>query len=84
MSDDDVEPTEAQKSLAYHGQMKSLGLRPWQSPPMWLNEDVQPPDGPANIANVSAWQILRLMLALGIDRYHPDPIRAIAEARARR
>ena len=81
---DDDAITEDERRAAYSAQMKALGLRPWQSPPCWLSEDIRPEPGPSNLSNYPAWVVLRTMLRLGIDRYHPDPIRAIAEARARR
>jgi hypothetical protein len=78
---------------AYHQQMMRLRLRPWQSPPCWVLEREQAEaileEGPQPACNdptvdVSDCQTARLtitMLDLGISPFHPDPAKAIAEAR---
>jgi hypothetical protein len=54
-----------------------LGLRPWHPPPSSVDlrspEDVACPSG----------QLLLRMLDLGISRYHPDPLAALASAERR-
>lgn len=77
-------PSEQDRRAAFTGQCHSLRLRPWQTPPGWLNENVKPEPGPSHISDLAAWKVLRAMLALGISRYHPDPLAAIAEARRKR
>ena len=73
---------------SYHCQMRSLGLRPWQTPPCWIEprdiprltaglDDDRPSSGKREAA-----ELLQRMLALGISRYSPDPLAAIAAAEA--
>ena len=63
-------------SLAAFGcQFAALGLRPWQSPPCVADES--DPDEP----DANAQQLLRKMLAGGVSRYGPDPLRALRKRR---
>lgn len=55
-------------AAAYHCQIKSLKLKPWQTPPCYANEDG---DGPADI-------LLRKMTEGGISRFDPNPVAALA------
>jgi hypothetical protein len=61
-------------------QDRNLRLRPWECAPAFTTDDDEPSDvwghRPHEIA------LLKRMLAAGISRYHPDPIKAIAEAEA--
>ena len=68
---------EGGKSAAFHCQCKALDLKPWQSPPMSADEDDPDPD---ELHLKDAQRLLRRMLKAGISRWHPDPLRAIAEA----
>jgi hypothetical protein len=54
---------------AYVCQMRSLHLRPWESPPSSADSDEDSPEG----------ELLRRMLVHGLSRYEPDPIVALAE-----
>jgi hypothetical protein len=70
---------EAATFACYAVQMDSLGLKPWQSPICYIDE---------NNPNPNEWDkagqvLLRKMLRAGISRYDPDPLAALA-ARARR
>jgi hypothetical protein len=73
---------------AYDGQVESLGLRPWQWPPCWLNAgnlawalDASPND---HRKVRQAAELYTRMEALGIDPHRcPDPLRAIEEAKMR-
>lgn len=69
-----------------------LDLKPWQIPPCHILNADNPDDGlgpdqpgPASDGRHQAAQLLRRMLALGVSKYHPDPLAAIeaAEKRAR-
>ena len=72
---------EAATFSAYHLQIealrKPLALKPWHSPPchidLRLPEDVASPAG----------QLYLRMRALGISRFHPDPLMAVATAEQR-
>jgi hypothetical protein len=70
-------------SAAYHCQMHALRLRPWQSPPCWLD----PGDIKATLAagddgiagDYAAARLLQRMLESGLSQYEPDPITALAK-----
>ena len=69
---------------SYHCQMRSLGLRPWQSPPCWIDSDDirsalrEPRDDQRGVR--AAAELLQRMRSLGISKYHPTPVEAVAEA----
>jgi hypothetical protein len=54
-------------------QSRSLHLKPWQWPPAWGPDQRDDPQG---------GKLLDEMLRLGVSQWHPDPMRAIEEARA--
>jgi hypothetical protein len=63
-------------------QDRSLKLRPWECPP-FLTRNVEDPSDcwghrPQEVA------LLRRMLAVGVSRFHPEPLAAIAAAGAER
>jgi hypothetical protein len=69
---------------SYHCQTRALNLPPWQHPPC----NIDPADIEALIAagdelhgKAVAAQLLRRMLDLGVSRYHPDPMTALATAK---
>jgi hypothetical protein len=64
---------------SYCCQTDSLNLRPWQEPTchVYFDEPVKTDDVQGRC---SALQLLAQMEALGISRWHPDPLAAIAEA----
>ena len=64
-------------------QSRALGLQPWQSPPCRasLADLNQPYDDPRG-ARESA-ELLKKMLALGLSKFEPDPLAAIAGAEQR-
>ena len=59
-------------------QDRTLGLRPWECPPFQTKPVDEPGDSwgcrPGEV------ELLKRMLAAGISRYHPDPMRALTEA----
>lgn len=74
------EPWEEVATFASYGcQMRSLRLRPWETPPAWVDD----PQHPRKVDEAAA-RLLRQMLAHGVSRWHPDPLAAIAEAKARK
>lgn len=75
---------EAAMLAAYSMQNHNLRLNAAQEAPMHIND----PDETLRQRNFrdshDAAKMLRAMLALGISRYHPDPVRAIAAAQGTR
>ena len=67
---------------AYHRQTDSLNLKVWESPPCCFDEDDIDTDLPADDihGDKPALRLLKEMLDLGISRWHPDPLAAIAAA----
>jgi hypothetical protein len=65
-------------------QSKSLRLQPWQGVPFRANlRDLDKPfDDPRG--ERQAAELLQRLLKLGLSRFEPDPIGAIAEAEAKR
>lgn len=57
-------------------QSRTMNLDPWESPPVW-----------AHVARPGrddvAINVLARMLAAGVSRYSPDPLRELADAEAR-
>ena len=77
---------EAGETAAYWAQDTALRLRPWQTPPCWVHdiegELAAGDDGDDVHGRKRAARLLRRMRDLGISRWHPDPVAAIAEAEA--
>jgi hypothetical protein len=70
-------------SCCYHRQYSALNLLPWQSPPCWVDDpdqDLSTPQHPTEGRHEAAL-LTKKMLALGISRYHPDPVGAIEAAK---
>jgi hypothetical protein len=59
---------------AYGAQIDALHLEPWQDPPCVIDLD----DVDEN--NEQGAALLRRMLAAGVSRYDPDPMRALERA----
>jgi len=57
-------------------QFEALHLLPWHETPAFVDED-NPPERDREAA-----KLCRRMLALGISRFHPDPLRALEAAEA--
>ena len=75
---------EVAKFAAYGRQCDALRLRPWQPPPCWAEVDDQDNEAGPISGHRAAAELLRRMLALGISRWHPDPLAAIEAAEAGR
>jgi hypothetical protein len=67
---------EAGQTAAYHGQCKALRLRPWQPPPMYAQPRADGPDD-GIMGHRAAELLLQRMLAAGLSRFEPDPLKAI-------
>ena len=70
---------EAARFASYHCQTRSLRLRPWKSPPVWIR-DIAVELESTIPSRARAAELLQRMGALGISKYHPSPIEAIAAA----
>ena len=57
-------------------QSRSLRLRPWMRPPCLVDNGREYPPW-----NEAGQRLLKEMLALGVSRWHPDPLAAIEEKR---
>ena len=68
---------EVAKFASYSCQYDALALKPWQEPPCVADEDN--PDE----QDKKAQHLLRKMLAAGVSRYDPDPLKALAGAKRR-
>jgi len=76
---------EAAELAAYSWQFDALRLKPWQSPPCW----VDPRDIKATLSagdhgvgrHYATAKLLQRLLAAGLSRYEPDPIAALERAR---
>ena len=66
---------------AYSCQIDALHLEPWEWPPIWIRDidaALLTPNDARRIGDAA--RLLQKMLALGISRYEPDPLAAIAAA----
>jgi hypothetical protein len=84
---------ETAEFCSYHQQMARLRLRPWQAPPCniitrdeaeaIIEEGPQPAcnDPTTDVSDCRTAKLTIAMLDLGISPFHPDPAKAIAEAR---
>jgi hypothetical protein len=59
-------------SVSYSMQCETLKLRPWEVPPQFADAEYENSPG--------ALALLRRMQRAGVSRFHPDPMRALAEA----
>jgi hypothetical protein len=64
-------------TAAYHLQSRALRLRPWQAAPVYTDVEIAPDCCGGRPEEVA---LLKRMLSLGVSQFHPDPLRAIAEA----
>lgn len=71
------------KFASYSMQIESLGLQPWQNPPMYARfPDLEKPfDDPRG--ERAAAEILEKLLSLGCSRFEPNPLQAIQQAEQR-
>jgi hypothetical protein len=69
---------EVAEFAAYGCQMESLSLKPWESPPVHVDEN------DPNEQDKIAQHLLRRMLAAGVSRYEPSPMTALRQAKRKR
>jgi hypothetical protein len=60
---------------AYGQQVDSLHLKPWQTPPCWVEDAHEPKRGEEEAA-----KLLRRMLRSGVSRWHLDPLAALEKS----
>ena len=73
----------AAQTAAYHCQRRVLTLRPWQCPPCWANDEIDPTQHD-RVGNKADEVGLRQRLQrAGVSAFEPDPMRALAEVEAR-
>jgi hypothetical protein len=73
------------KFAAYSQQCQNLRLKPWETPPCHVDEDQDYGDPAYDHGKKNRAQaLLRKMIKLGVSRYDPDPLAAIAAVRNRR
>jgi hypothetical protein len=68
---------------AYGCQTDSLHLKPWQSPPCWIDDlvgTIQAGNDGKN-GDYAAAKLLQRLLDAGVSRYEPDPIKALEQAK---
>jgi hypothetical protein len=70
---------DAARFAAYCCQCDALKLRPWQDPPMYGDSTDGIDDFP-NAGRAAAADLLRRLLAAGLSRFEPDPMKALARA----
>ena len=63
-------------SAAYSCQRRSLGLKPWQSPPMYGHIPMHDNE------HAEAAALLKRLLDNNLSRFEPDPLSALAKAEA--
>jgi hypothetical protein len=69
---------------AFSCQMDSLHLDPWEYPPLWVRDIDAALNAPDDARRVrDAARLLQRMLALGLSRYEPSPMKAIEQAEQR-
>jgi hypothetical protein len=68
-----------------HRQRKMLRLKPWEPPPCHIDDADETLAQPEQLddGKHAAARLLKQMLALGVSKWHPDPVKAIAEAKKR-
>jgi hypothetical protein len=71
---------EVARFASYSCQMDTLNLKPWEAPPVNLGDRVA--DDVFDLRGFGqARKLLDKMTAAGISKYHPDPLKALAEAK---
>jgi hypothetical protein len=68
---------------AYHQQTKNLKLLPWQDAPCEFTPKDKPNLARAHAGEAEAIALCRRLVAAGLSRWEPDPVKALAAAEAR-
>ena len=75
---------EVAEFAAYSCQVDALNLKPWEWPPVWVDDIDAALNAPDDAKRIrSAALLLRRMQQCGVSRWHPDPV-AACEAFERR
>ena len=74
---------EVAEFAAYCVQSKNLHLQVHEFPPCWVNAD-DPDSADDHCGQASARELLRKMLAAGVSKFDPDPLKALARKRKRK
>ena len=83
----DRDRVEVGSFCSYHLQTQNLRLKPWQFPPVWIDdvdEALAIPPTQDHHRKRDAAALLARMLELGISEFHPDPVAAIEAAKSRK
>jgi hypothetical protein len=66
---------------AFHQQIRHLRLQPWQDPPCLFTANDKPdPTRDAGCGEAEAIALCKLLRAVGLSRFEPDPLAALARA----
>jgi hypothetical protein len=73
---------EVAEFASYSLQFQTLRLKPWETPPCDADDtpDAAVHDRFGYFTEPTAVALLKRMKAAGVSRFHPDPMRALAEA----
>jgi hypothetical protein len=73
---------EAAEFASYCCQCDALHLKPWQSPPCWIDdlESTLAAGDDGVLGDYAGAMLLRRMLDWGLSRYEPDPVAALKRA----
>jgi len=73
---------DAAEFAAYSCQVDALHLKPWQSPPCWIDdiEATLAAGNDGNLGDYAAATLSRRMLDWNLSQFEPDPIAAIKRA----
>jgi len=78
------EPWQSVAEFAAYGcQFRTLRLKPWMTPPCDADDTAEAQGRQKYFTEPTAVALLKRMKAAGVSRWHPDPMRALAEAEAR-
>jgi hypothetical protein len=76
---------EAGHLASYHCQYRALQLKPWEFPPIWIDDISETLKEPSDSKDRHrAAKLLQRLLAGGLSRYEPDPLAALERAEAER
>ena len=75
---------EVAQFAAYSCQFRTLKLQPWETPPCDADDTsgAEAIDRYGYFTEPTAVALLKRMKRAGVSRFHPDPMRALAEAEA--
>src|SRR5262245_49917739 len=65
-------------------QGRTLRLKVWQCPPADMDDDIREPDGISYGQRLEEIALLKRLQRAGVSKWHPDPMKALAEAEAER